>query len=155
MLCCMLYTINMCNKMITRVSKKHKLHEISIWRKPLHLCSATNTNKPNMRQTVMALALWAVLPITAHGGNPEAHAVEKAIRREVHYPDFARIQKLNGVVMVQYEIGWTGRISVLAMDATHPELADYVRRKMEAVRLSQEVEPGVRHARFTFRYAGQ
>ncbi len=77
--------------------------------------------------------------------------LQKTLRKEITYPAFANSEKYRGMVLVSYEITSEGRIIVKAMNASDPELAAHVKKKLEALRFDPRELEGMHHAKFVFR----
>lgn len=78
--------------------------------------------------------------------------VRRAIDRTVIFPVDQQGKELAGSVDVEFTVNNNGRIEVLGIDASSPELMDYVTRKLRTIKLSSQGDPGrVMRYRFVFR----
>jgi hypothetical protein len=107
-----------------------------------------------LKQTILTLAIALALAgnLGAHSGTPDHPTLDKAIRKSVYYPAFAKKSKLQGTVMVKYEVTNDGKVKVIDMNASHSELASYVQQQLEKLSINDLKSVGLHYARFTFKY---
>ncbi len=107
-----------------------------------------------MKQTILILTTVLTMAgnLFAYSGTPDYATLHKAIRKSVYYPGFAKKSKLQGTVMVKYEVTNEGFVKVLDMNASHSDLANYVREQLEKLNTNDLKAIGIHYARFTFRY---
>ena len=71
--------------------------------------------------------------VSAGGIKPEN--IDKLIKKEISYPDFAKQQKLEGIVLVNFTINLNGTISVNLTNESNTSLKDYVVAKLLQLKL--------------------
>ncbi len=96
--------------------------------------------------------LLCVICNTSSAAEPERSGLKRSIKKEVNYPEFARSERIEGFVLVKYEVAADGSISVKEMNASHEGLADYVRNRLEAILVESIMDQGIHFAKFTFKY---
>ena len=92
-----------------------------------------------MKTTIITILCLVIITIT---GNGKANAnsiipgnVEKLIGKEISYPDFAKQQKLEGMVLVDFSVNPDGTISVNQTNASNASLLDYVVTKLKQLNI--------------------
>ncbi len=85
-------------------------------------------------------------------GNEPATSLSKEIRKRVSYPAFAKMDRMQGFVMVKYQVKEDGLLQVLEMNSSHEELGVYVKNKLEKITVSDTSATGIHYARFKFRF---
>jgi len=66
----------------------------------------------------------------ASGINPK-NDIKKTLSKEISYPEFAKEQKLEGVVMVSFSINENGFINIDLTNASNEDLKEYVVGKLK------------------------
>lgn len=99
-----------------------------------------------------AILLVCTMCNTSSAAEPGLSGLKRTIKKEVNYPEFARSARIEGFVLVKYEVAADGSVSVKEMNASHDGLADYVRRRLEAISVESIMDQGIHFAKFTFRY---
>ncbi len=83
---------------------------------------------------------------------PGSTSLRNEIKKQMRYPDFAKDEQRNGLVLVKYEVHSNGRIEVIHMNASDPLWAAYVQQKLESLSVEDQQQVGLHYAKFTFRY---
>jgi outer membrane biosynthesis protein TonB len=97
------------------------------------------------------LSTYAIAPDTKPSG--ALTSAKKEIQRVIHYPDFARAAKMEGIVMVKYYIAECGIIEVVESEGSHPELVQYVLDQMAKLNFyGKDYSSDERLIKITFRY---
>lgn len=79
-------------------------------------------------------------------------SVRKAIDRTVIFPVDARGKALYGKVDLQFTVNTDGSLNIKTIQTDHPELAQYVTRKLQDIRLNLQSEgEHLMRYRFVFR----
>ncbi len=104
-----------------------------------------------MRTLAMTILMGLGIALNSSAGEAPGW-LKKEIRKSVSYPEFAMNEKLQGMVMVKYEVTDDGTITVMEMNASHAELAEYVREQMEKIVLTDTSATGIHYAKFNFRF---
>ena len=92
-----------------------------------------------MKTTIITIVSIAMITIAGSGKvnaksiNPGN--VEKLVSKEISYPDFAKQQKLEGVVLVDFSVNPDGTISVNGANASNASLLDYVVAKLKQLNI--------------------
>ncbi|MBT3303543.1 MAG: hypothetical protein HOD63_11220 [Bacteroidetes bacterium] len=60
-------------------------------------------------------------------------SVKQAIKLEIDYPEFAIENKIEGEVLVSFEVNKDGKIDVLRTNSVYKELEGYVIEKMKSI----------------------
>jgi hypothetical protein len=100
---------------------------------------------------ILALLLLMGVAQNIHAGG-ESGELEKTIRKSVSYPDFAKSEKMHGLVLVKYEVLENGSVKVYDMNASHPDLGQYVQERLERLVFSDASATGVHYAKFNFKF---
>ncbi len=92
-----------------------------------------------MKTTIIAIISIVLLSV-AVGGKANANSItpgniEKMIGKQISYPDFAKQQKLEGVVLVDFSVNPDGTISVNEANASNTSLLDYVVAKLKQLNI--------------------
>lgn len=99
-----------------------------------------------------AIFMVCIICNTTWAAEPGRSSLKRTIKKEVNYPEFARSERVEGFVLVKYEVDANGSVSVKEMNASHEGLADYVRTRLEAISVESDMDHGIHFAKFTFRY---
>jgi hypothetical protein len=110
--------------------------------------------------TTLAISIWILLMGTvlmANPGNPNANSYSRQILNEeieelIQFPEFAKEQKMDGLVLVEFEINEYGKIEVTQMNASCPKLASYVENQLETLWIADPYVKGTHHFKFNFNY---
>lgn len=103
-------------------------------------------------QWLIAAALTLTCIQVQADTTPESRELNKALRKQIQYPAFAKQEKMQGMVAVKYEVQSSGNISVLEINASHQELEAYVRGKLEEVTINDRSAEGIHYVKFVFRF---
>lgn len=92
-----------------------------------------------MKTTIIAIISIVLLSVAVRG-NANANSItpgnlEKMIGKQISYPDFAKQQKLEGVVLVDFSVNPDGTISVNEANASNASLLDYVVAKLKQLNI--------------------
>lgn len=103
---------------------------------------------------LMLIAMLLLSSLGSIGDTPSSYGEElkKEIKKKVGYPDFAKAEKLDGMVMVKFLVNEEGRVQVLEINASHDHLANYVTDRLEGIRVDDSKAKGEHFARFRFRF---
>lgn len=117
--------------------------------------------KPFLISILFALLLSAPVTAASSGENDKGdslntehveRSVRKAIDRTVIFPVDARGKALYGKVDVQFSVNTDGSLDIKTIQTDHPELAQYVTRKLQDIRLNLQTEgEHLMRYRFVFR----
>lgn len=78
---------------------------------------------------LLAGALFAPQMTSASASNTD-------LKKEIlTYPENAKAKKLDGLVLVTFEVDSTGNVNILEMNASHEEFGDYVQDKLGSIQL--------------------
>ncbi|MGD0710063.1 MAG: energy transducer TonB [Bacteroidales bacterium] len=111
-----------------------------------------------MKTTIIAIISIVLLSI-AVSGKANANSItpgnlEKLIGKQISYPDFAKQQKLEGVVLVDFSVNPDGTITVNQTNASNASLKDYVVAKLKQLNIipSKDNINKTYDIRFDFKY---
>lgn len=83
---------------------------------------------------------------------PPTQNLDKTLRKSISYPDFAKNERLFGIVRVEFDILQNGSIEVVNMNTSHPNLGEYVKAELEQIRIDDISEVGKHFIKINFRY---
>ena len=84
--------------------------------------------------TITSLILLTVISAgSTKAGNPKD--INKILKKEISYPEFAREQKLEGVVLVSFSLNSDGTIKVIMTNESDATLKDYVISKLKKLKM--------------------
>lgn len=100
--------------------------------------NTTLTNKKHLRMKVTFAPLIIVLLLSlglsnVKGENPMSKSVTKIIKKEITYPEFAKEQKLEGVVLVSFSFNEDGTININTTNESNVLLKNYVVEKLQRI----------------------
>jgi len=106
-----------------------------------------------MKRIILILTIL-LSGLSSMGNAPrgEGNELKKEIRKTVGYPDFAKADKLRGVVLVKFRVDEEGVISVMEINASDEHLGEYVTKKLESIHVEDRNAEGEHFARFNFRF---
>lgn len=78
----------------------------------------------------LAIALFSAATIQASTGQPDN--VKDIISKEITYPESAKIENIEGVVMVSFFVT-DGKVEIETTNASNDVLKDYVIRKLKSL----------------------
>jgi hypothetical protein len=87
---------------------------------------------------IMALVVSASKPDIKMHTNPDG--LTKIITAQVTYPDFAIEKKITGFVVVELSVNTDGNIRVERINASQPELREYVMDKLEQINVQNSAQ---------------
>jgi len=70
----------------------------------------------------------------AKAGTPKPEKIDNIIKKEISYPDFAKEQNLEGVVLVNFTVNPDGTIKVNLTNESNVSLKDYVVSKLQSLK---------------------
>lgn len=101
-------------------------------------------------KTIALIAALIMIPLFAHSIiTPD---VLSFVSEKVTYPENAKIEKAEGMVLVQFSVNNNGQLQILQMNSSNPLLAEYVREKLaEIVVPTNMIQPQIYSMKFNFR----
>ena len=110
-------------------------------------------------KTKIILIVGLILLTVAITGKVSAKSIDpkeidKILKKEISYPDFAKQQKLEGIVMVNFSVNTDGTISVNTTNQSDASLKDYVVAKLRKLRIFPLNDNSVKtySVKFNFRF---
>lgn len=88
----------------------------------------------------------------ANFSSGEGKELNKEIKKNINYPEFAKEAKLHGMVMVHFVVNSDGRIEVKEINASDSDLAAYVKEQIERIEVVERAAEGDHYVKFRFRY---
>jgi len=92
-----------------------------------------------MKTTIIILISLVLLTVansdTANAGNPKTTSIDKLLNKEISYPDFAKQQKLEGFVLVNFTVNSDGTICVNLTNESDANLKDYIVGKLMKLKI--------------------
>lgn len=82
-------------------------------------------------KTLIAVICLISLPFISMSINDPN--VERTIRNEITYPTSAKIQNIEGIVLVEFTIGLDGLVTVEQINSNDINLKDYIVNKLESM----------------------
>ncbi|MFA5780647.1 MAG: hypothetical protein WC868_00050 [Bacteroidales bacterium] len=80
---------------------------------------------------LISLVIFTIASLdTANAGNPKTTSIDKLLNKEISYPDFAKQQKLEGFVLVNFTVNSDGTICVNLTNESDANLKDYIVGKL-------------------------
>lgn len=109
--------------------------------------------KKNIIKTItmktIIISLISLMIISATGSFAKAAntdnptKIEKLLKKTIAYPDFAKKEKMNGVVLVSFTVNNDGTLSVNLTNESNEALKKYVVDKLSKIKLKPEnIEAG-------------
>lgn len=107
-----------------------------------------------MRQILLLIfaAIAVISAETVNASSPSSDKLDKALRKQITYPQFAKSDQLVGMVLVEFEVLANGSIQVNEINASHNNLGTYVRNELEKLRIENLNEIGKHYVKFKFRF---
>jgi hypothetical protein len=98
-------------------------------------------NKKNKKMKTIMIILASMVLLTAgtgkvNAGNPKHFSIDRLLKKEITYPDFARSQKLEGMVLVSFSLNPDGTINIQLTNESSATLKDYVVSKLKSLRFA-------------------
>jgi len=93
-----------------------------------------------------------LIGLSAMAGSGSNEPLNKAIRKTVTYPSFAKEQRIHGVVLVEYEVKNDGQVVVRRINTSHEDLGEHVKQVLEKMTITDIKSTGIHFAKFNFRY---
>ena len=89
-----------------------------------------------MKTTIVSLMILTVSTIGKVNANSiKPVSMDKMLKKEISYPDFAKQQKLDGTVLVSFSVNADGTISVNLTNDSNASLKDYVVEKLKQLKI--------------------
>ena len=87
--------------------------------------------------TTISLMLFLIATSTkVNAGNTNLpENIDEILKKEISYPDFAKQQKLEGIVLVNFSVNSDGTISVNLTNESNASLRDYVVEKLKKMEI--------------------
>jgi hypothetical protein len=106
-----------------------------------------------MRQLFL-IGIFLSLSACAIGNSSfgEGKELNKEIKKNINYPEFAKQAKLHGIVMVHFVVNSEGQLEVKDMNASDGHLAKYVKEQLENIQIAVGAAEGDHYVKFRFRY---
>ena len=103
-----------------------------------------------MKRILILLVLYGLSVLSGISG--PVHAMPGSQKEEKNVSTI-NSQKLEGTVEVSFKINETGKVDILNIQSTNPELIDYVVRKLKQIDLNerQDIIGKTIHYRFVFK----
>jgi outer membrane biosynthesis protein TonB len=102
-----------------------------------------HTQNLNPMKTII-ISLISLMLITATGSFAKAAntdnptKIEKLLKRTIAFPEFAKQEKIEGVVLVNFTINADGTLNVNMTNESSNELKDYVLSKLNMIKLKPD-----------------
>lgn len=85
--------------------------------------------------------------------NPKTGDLEKLIQKQISYPQFAKEQKLDGVVLVSFTVNSDGSINVNTTNQSDIRFKEYVVSKLKSLKIkSGSKSAKTYNVKFDFKY---
>jgi hypothetical protein len=108
-----------------------------------------------MLKQIAILMFTAIAVISAENtfaSSPSSDKLERALRKEITYPEFAKSEQLFGLVLVEFEVLPTGKVQVNKINTSHENLGSYVKSELEKISVEDLNEIGKHYVKFKFRF---
>jgi len=111
-----------------------------------------------MKTKIITLVSLMILTVTITGKvsakSIDPKEMDKILKKEISYPDFARQQKLEGIVLVNFSVNPDGTIAVNLTNQSDASLKDYVVSKLKQLRIipSKGISEKTYNVKFNFRF---
>lgn len=96
-----------------------------------------------MKTTILTIVSFLILLFSgisrASTTGPMGGDIDKVLKKQIVYPAFAREQKLEGVVLVDFTVNADGTIKVNITNQSDDRLKEYVVSKLEQIKLKPEL----------------
>lgn len=88
-----------------------------------------------MKASVIKMASLVILGIISisflKAENPTPEKIDKLLKKEISYPEFAKEQKLEGMVLVNFTVTAEGNIRINLTNESDVSLKDYVVKRLQ------------------------
>ena len=91
--------------------------------------------KTAMIKIMSMVILGIIISNFAMAGTPKPEKIDNIIKKEISYPDFAKTQKLEGVVLVNFTVNTDGTITVNLTNESNVSLKNYVVSKLQSLKV--------------------
>jgi len=108
-----------------------------------------------MLKQIILLTFAAIAVMSAEkamASSPSSDKLERKLRKEITYPEFAKSEQLFGLVMVEFEVLPSGDVRVNQINTSHENLGNYVISELEKIRIQDLNEIGKHYVKFKFRF---
>lgn len=100
---------------------------------------------------LLAAATFSGTEPTAPSAN-EKNAAISELKKSITFPEFAKKTAFRGIVAAEYVVTETGQVTVVALNASSEDLADYVKNKLESAVIDNCDAAGIYRSKFSFKY---
>ncbi len=85
----------------------------------------------------MSLTILVILTCSfSKAGIPSTNEkIDNILKKEISYPDFAKKQKLEGVVLVSFTVKADGSVKINLTNESNNSLKDYVVKKLQSLKV--------------------
>lgn len=98
-------------------------------------------------KTMIFFLLFA--PLAAMSINDPS--VEQAVRSEITYPQMAKDQQIEGMVLVEFVIDQNGQVDIVTINSSDMTLKEYVAGKLKKMIFPAKADSGTYAMKFDFR----
>jgi len=108
----------------------------------------------NLKQiTILIFTAIAVMSVgNLDASSSSSDKLDRTLRKEIRYPEFAKSEQIYGLVMVEFEVLSNGQIQVNEINASHENLGIYVQSELEKIEVNDLSEIGKHYVKFKFRF---
>jgi len=92
------------------------------------------------KSTILIGIAVIIIASFVKAGNPKSSSIDKIIKKEISYPEFAKKQRLEGVVLVNFSVNKDGSIKVNLTNESDTNLKDYVVSKLKLIKVKNPEE---------------
>lgn len=104
-----------------------------------------------MKKVIFTLGFVAIFCLSSFANTIKPDGIKEVIKKEITYPDFAKKEKIEGVVMVSFSISEGGAISIDMTNASNEDLKDYVIGKLKGLIFRGEESESKYNMKFEFK----
>ncbi|OPZ99086.1 MAG: Gram-negative bacterial tonB protein [Bacteroidetes bacterium ADurb.Bin408] len=104
-----------------------------------------------MKKVVFTLGFVAILCLSSFANTIKPDNIKDVIKKEITYPDFAKKEKIEGVVMVSFSISDGGTVNIDITNASNEDLKSYVVNKLKGLIFRQEESESRYNMKFEFK----
>jgi hypothetical protein len=100
----------------------------------------------NLKSALIVMSLLTVSLFTFAKGNLPVKDTKQIIAEKISYPEFAIEKQIEGIVTVYFVIDSDGKIVIEKMRSDNKELEDYVKKEVEKIRLTDNLnDPSLKY----------
>jgi len=89
---------------------------------------------------LLSLTFFILCAGAVHANGPKTQSIDKLLKKEISYPDPARKQKLEGMVLVSFTINANGTVTINMTNESSAVFKDYVVNKLKKLRIKPSKE---------------